>query len=76
MAARTISAAKFADLVRDRLMDADEVAQTIGVRSRQAVYDRVERGTLPPPILKRPRAFAFWDRRSIERHINTEVSPV
>jgi len=63
---RQVSIAQFADLVRDRLMDADEVKDAIGVRNRQSVFDQVERGVLPEPIIKRERAFAFWDRLAIE----------
>lgn len=61
-----VSKARFAALVNERLMDTHEVAQALGLRSPQSVYDRVVRGTLPPPIIKRERAFAFWDRLAIE----------
>jgi predicted DNA-binding transcriptional regulator AlpA len=67
---------RFADLVRDRLMDADEVRQALGLQSRQAVWDRVTSGKIPEPILKKDRGYGLWDRQTIEPIIgsfNTEV---
>lgn len=66
MAAATISQERFAALVNERLMDTHEVREALGLRNPQSVYDRVARGELPPPIVKRERAFAFWDRLDIE----------
>jgi hypothetical protein len=66
MAARKITAAAFADLVRDRLMDADQVKVALGYRNRQSVFDAAARGSIPEPIIKLQRAYAFWDRLEIE----------
>lgn len=56
----------FAALVRERLMDGDEVREALGLQSRQAVWDRVTSGKIPPPILKKDRGFALFDRKTIE----------
>lgn len=56
----------FANLVRDRLMDADQVREALGYRNRQSVYDGVARGRIPQPLIKQENAYAFWDRLDIE----------
>jgi predicted DNA-binding transcriptional regulator AlpA len=61
-----VSKRRFADLVRDRLLDADQVREMLGYRNRQSVYDAVARGAVPPPITKLPRGYALWDRLDIE----------
>lgn len=58
---------KFADLVRGRLMDADQVREALGLRNRQSVYDRVAAGKIPAPIIKVQHGYALWDRQAIER---------
>jgi predicted DNA-binding transcriptional regulator AlpA len=64
--------AKFAALVRDRLVTTTEVAAMLGLQTRQAVRDRIKAGTLPPPILLFYRVVALWDRATIERLIATD----
>jgi predicted DNA-binding transcriptional regulator AlpA len=68
MAPRQISIDRFAEAVKERLIDSHEVAELLGVRSRQTIQNRIEAGTLPPPILKLERGYAFWDRNAILTH--------
>jgi predicted DNA-binding transcriptional regulator AlpA len=67
MAPRPISVAKFAEAVTTRLIDVREVAEILGVRSKQTIYNRIEAGQVPPPVLKLERGYAFWDRIAIQR---------
>lgn len=85
MAPRPISTAKFAEAVKDRLLDSYQVAEVMGYRNPQSVFDAVARGSLPEPILKMERGYAFWDKlailntpaaqRAVQRTMNTEVTP-
>jgi hypothetical protein len=83
MAPRPISTTKFAEAVKDRLIDSYQAAEVLGYRNPQSVFDAVARGALPEPILKVERGYAFWDllailntptgqRRAVT---NTEVTP-
>jgi predicted DNA-binding transcriptional regulator AlpA len=56
----------FAALVRERLIDTDEVAEALGLQSRQAVWDRIKSGKIPMPILSKDRGYSLWDRKVIE----------
>ena len=67
MATRPMSTEKFAEAVRDRLIDTHEVAEILGLRTKQTIYNRVAAGTLPEPILKLERGYAFWDRLAITK---------
>jgi predicted DNA-binding transcriptional regulator AlpA len=75
MAPRPISVPKFAEAVATRLVDVREVAEILGVRSKQTIYNRIEAGLVPPPVLKLERGYAFWDRLAIlrakQRHTTT-----
>jgi hypothetical protein len=83
MAPRPISTAKFAEAVKDRLLDSFQVAEVLGYRNPQSVFDAVARGSLPEPILKMERGYAFWDLYAIlntpagrkRTATNTEVTP-
>jgi hypothetical protein len=49
-----------------RLIDAYTLGILLGLRSRQAIWARVERGELPPPVYTRDRTMSLWDRDAIE----------
>ena len=49
-----------------RLIDTYQLGILLGLRSRQAIWGRVERGELPPPVYTRDRHVALWDRDAIE----------
>jgi predicted DNA-binding transcriptional regulator AlpA len=48
--------------VERRLIDTFELMLALGLKSRGAVWERVKAGTLPPPLINKNRAIAFWDR--------------
>lgn len=56
---------EFAAEADRRLMDTFEVMLHLGLRSRQAVWKRVETGTLTRPILSKANSMSLWDRDSI-----------
>jgi hypothetical protein len=60
------STERFADIVRERLIDTYQVAEILGYRNPQSVFDGVARDAIPAPIIKLPRGYAFWDRLTIE----------
>jgi hypothetical protein len=62
----------FAALVRERLMDVDQVREAFGFPRRQSVWDRVESGKIPAPILSKDRGYALWDRKAIEPIIGSQ----
>lgn len=65
MPTTTTSDAKFAEEVNERLIDSFELMTLLGLRSRQAVWDRVRRGELPEPIFVRDKAISLWDRKAL-----------
>jgi len=48
-----------------RLIDTYQLGILLGLRSRQAIWNRVEAGTLPAPVYTRDRHVALWDRDAI-----------
>lgn len=47
-------------------MDVDQVKEAFGFPRRQSVWDRVQSGKIPAPILSKDRGYALWDRKAIE----------
>lgn len=66
MPTHVTDAEKFGEEVKRRLIDTFELMLLLGLRSRQAVWQRVEAGTLPEPVFKRAHYVALWDRDAIE----------
>ena len=62
----TISVQKFRTEAERRLIDTFELMLELGLRSRAAVWRRVENGTLPEPIIRRENAIALWDRDALD----------
>jgi predicted DNA-binding transcriptional regulator AlpA len=58
----TLTPEAFEREVERRLIDTFELMLELGLRSRGSVWERVARGTLPPPLINKSRAIAFWDR--------------
>lgn len=56
----------FAALVRERLMDVDDVKEALGFERRQSVRERVISGKIPEPIICKARGYSLWDRKVIE----------
>lgn len=65
MATQTLDTDTFRVEVQTRLIDTFELMLLLGLRTRQAVWSRVEAGTLPPPIYTRDRTISLWDRNTI-----------
>jgi len=61
-----LSPDKFRAEVERRLIDSFDLMLALGLRSKQAVWKRVEAGTLPPPVLVKANIVALWDRDAIE----------
>ena len=74
MSTTTISTEKFKVEVQRRLIDSFELAALLGLRSRQAVWDRVRKGTLPEPIFVRDKAIWLWDLDALDLPDRKEVS--
>lgn len=61
--------------VERRLIDVAAVRALINRRSRQTVWDWVESGLLPPPILRVSRGYALWDADEVQEHLNGGSKP-
>ena len=61
-----ISPDRFREEVGRRLIDTFELMLVLGLRSKQAVWKRVEAGKLPPPVLNKANIVALWDRDAID----------
>lgn len=57
---------KFREECEGRLIDSFDLMILLGLRSKQAVWNRVEAGKLPQPVYSRPSITALWDRDAIE----------
>lgn len=64
MTTPAVSVEKFATEANRRLIDTFELAQLLGLRSRDTIWKRVEKGTLPAPVIRRGN-FTLWDRDAI-----------
>jgi len=60
---------QFREEASRRLIDAFELMLLLGLRNKQAVWARVERGTLPPPVINKERIVALWDRDEVATFI-------
>jgi len=65
MSTTTVSVETFEAEVKRRLIDTFSLGVLLGLRTRQAVWHRVQRGTLPPPLLRIGNV-SLWDRDAIE----------
>jgi len=60
-----MSTEKFGEEVERRLIDTWELMLMLGLRSRQAVWARVEAGKLPEPVYRKTNMVALWDRDAV-----------
>ena len=60
-----LTPAKFRVECEERLIDTFDLMLLLGLRSKQAVWHRVEAGKIPPPVYQRPSITALWDRAAI-----------
>jgi predicted DNA-binding transcriptional regulator AlpA len=67
-----LSPGKFREEASRRLIDSFELMLLLGLRSKQAVWKRVEAGTLPPPVLNKANIVALWDRDEIAPFLSTD----
>jgi len=65
MPTATLSPEVFREEASRRLIDTFELMLLLGLRSKQAVWKRVEAGKLPPPVLTKANIVALWDREEI-----------
>ena len=65
MTTTTVSVEKFRTETQRRLIDTFELMLELGLRSRDAVWRRVENGTLPEPVIRRANTIALWDRDAL-----------
>jgi len=56
---------KFREEAGRRLIDTFDLMLVLGLRSKQAVWKRVEAGKLPPPVFVRANIVALWDKDEI-----------
>jgi predicted DNA-binding transcriptional regulator AlpA len=62
-----LTPAKFRAECDERLIDSFDLMLMLGLRSKQAVWKRVETGKLPQPVFVRPNIVALWDRDEIKQ---------
>ena len=55
---------KFKAEAQRRLVDSFELMTLLGLRSREAVWKRVQKGTLPQPVIQKVN-IALWDRDAV-----------
>jgi len=61
----TLDTKEFASECERRLIDIHTLGLELNLRSRKAIWARVETGKLPAPIFKRQNILTLWDRDSI-----------
>jgi len=65
MSTTVISPEQFREEASRRLIDSFELMLLLGLRSKQAIWKRVEAGKLPPPVINKASIVALWDRDEI-----------
>lgn len=65
MATASLSPEVFREEASRRLIDTFELMLLLGLRSKQAVWKRVEAGKLPRPVLVKANIVALWDKEEI-----------
>lgn len=65
-----LSPTKFRAEVEHRLIDTFELMLLLGLRSKQAVWKRVEAGKLPRPVVTKANIVALWDREEIKPYLD------
>jgi predicted DNA-binding transcriptional regulator AlpA len=65
MPQRPVSVNRFAEEVQARLIDTHETCAIVGVRSKQALYNRIAAGKVPAPVISMERSYSFWDRYAV-----------
>jgi predicted DNA-binding transcriptional regulator AlpA len=60
-----MTTATFKTEVQRRLIDTWELMLLLGLRSKTSVWQRVDRGELPEPVIRKD-TIAFWDRDELE----------
>jgi len=56
--------------MEDRLIRIDELVELLGEKSRQAVYNKINRGVLPIPTYKVGRSL-YWKLSEVREHIDS-----
>lgn len=67
MTPASLTPEKFRDEAQRRLIDRHDLMVALGLKSKQAIQGRVDRGTLPPPIYTSPHTVSLWDVDEIEQ---------
>jgi predicted DNA-binding transcriptional regulator AlpA len=65
MPTRTLSPEVFRSEAQRRLIDTFDLMMGFGLRSKQAIWARVDRGTLPEPVLNKTNIVALWDKDEV-----------
>lgn len=60
-----IGTEKFREEAGRRLIDTFDLMLVLGLRSKQAVWKRVEAGSLPQPVYRSANIVALWDKDDI-----------
>ena len=71
MSTTTVSTEQFRAEAERRLIDTFDLMTKLGLRTRAAIWKRVETGQLPPPVINRPSSYALWDLDAVETTTTT-----
>lgn len=63
-----LSPDKFREEVERRLIDSFDLMSFTGLRSREGIKARVERGSLPRPVFVKDGSVTLWDRDDVALH--------
>lgn len=67
MAVRKMSEPAFAELIRERLINTDQVREMLGLQTSVGVMHRVDHGWYSGPVVTVERGYALWDKQQVER---------
>lgn len=74
MPTTVLSAEVFRREAQRRLIDRHDLMVALGLRSKQAITGRVERGTLPPPVFSSPHTVSLWDADEVKEMTGIAVT--
>lgn len=69
---RPLTPEEFKEEVERRLLDALDVMNMTGLRSREGIAGRMRSGALPQPVFVKGGSITLWDRDDVATYIPTK----
>ena len=75
MPTKAVGQKQFRAEAERRLIDSFDLMLGLGLRSKTAIWQRVARGTLPKPVIRKARTIALWDQDEVLESTGILIHP-